>query len=89
MYQLFSLNLKMFVEIKVKYFHPGLNLGVQDVRNIWLLANPPVKLTTSLHRGSLVFRLPGSGRRISYKTLKKGLVKKQISIRQPINLLPF
>ncbi|MBL7738757.1 MAG: hypothetical protein JNK14_06020 [Chitinophagaceae bacterium] len=79
----------MYEEIKLKHLHPVLQIGVQDIRNAWLLAPVPVKLTTTIHRGTLVFRLPVSGKRISYKTLKKGLVKKTIIIKQPLYVLPF
>ncbi len=79
----------MFEELTINYFHPSRNLGVTDIRNIWLLANPPIKLKTELHRGSLVFRLPGSDKRISYHTIKKGLIKKKMIIRLPVELLAF
>lgn len=79
----------MYEEIKIKYVHPALQIGIQDIKNAWLLADVPVKLTTTIHRGTLVFRLPVSGKRISYKTLKKGLVKKTIIIKQPLYILPF
>ena len=79
----------MFNEIIIQYYHPSLKIGLQDIRNAWMIADKPFKLTTSLHRGRLVFRVPGSGKRISYLTLKKGLIKKRIVIRQPVYLLPF
>ena len=79
----------MFEEIVIKYFNPCYNIGVQDIRNVWLLNNPPVKLPVTLYRGSLVYRFPGSGKRLSYRTLKNGLIKKNIIIRQPVQLLPF
>lgn len=79
----------MFDEIRIKYFHPVLKLGFQDIRNVWLIDNDPVKLSCSLHRGNLVFRMPVSGKRISYATLKKGLIKKQFIIRKHYSLLPF
>ena len=79
----------MFEEIIIRYVHPVYNIGLQDIRNAWLLDKQPVKLTTTIYRGSLIFRIPGSGKRISYRTLKKGLVKKKIIIRQPLYLLPF
>ncbi|MEO7306290.1 MAG: hypothetical protein ABIR78_13130 [Ferruginibacter sp.] len=80
----------MFQDITLQYFHQELNIGVQDIRNVWLMNNPPVKLPVSLHRGALSFRLPGaSGKRISYATLKKGLIKKMTIIRQPLPFLPF
>jgi len=79
----------MFEEIIIRYYNPGLNIGLQDIRNAWLLHPKPLKLPATIYRGTLVFRLPGSGKRISYRTLKKGLVKKTILIRQPLCLLPF
>lgn len=79
----------MFEEIVIKYFHPVYQLGIQDIRNVWLLTEKPVRLTTSIHRGNLVFRFPGTGKRISYRCLKQGLVKKNIVIKQRIELLPF
>ena len=79
----------MFKEINIRCVNPVYNIGLQDIRNAWLLAKPPVKLTTTIYRGNLIFRLPGSGKRISYRTLKKRLIKKTIMLRQPFNLLPF
>ena len=78
----------MYQYVELKYFNPGLNIGLVDIKNAWLLSALPVKLRTSVHRGGLVFRLPGPGRRISYCMLKKGLIKKIIII-QPLQLLPF
>ncbi len=79
----------MYEEIQLKYIHPVLNIGIQDIRNVWVLNPVPIKLITSTHRGTLVFRIPGSGKRISYRLLKKGLIKKTIIIKQPLELLPF
>ena len=79
----------MFDEIVINHYNPFLKVGLQDIRNAWLITDDPVKLNTSLHRGRLVFRIPVSGKRISYHTLKKGLIKKRIIIRKPFYLLPF
>lgn len=79
----------MFSEIVIRYYHPGFNIGIQDIRTGWLLNNNPIKLITTLHQGNLVFRIPGNRKRISYRTLKKGLIKKTIIIKQPLELLPF
>jgi hypothetical protein len=79
----------MFEKIIIRYFHPVYNIGLLDVRNAWMLNKQAVKLTTTTYRGNLIFRIPVSGKRISYRTLKKGLIKKTIVLRQPINLLPF
>ena len=81
--------MQLFEEIKICYFNPKLNIGLQDIRNAWFFSERPVKLYTAFHRGSLIYRLPGSRKRISYRTLKKGLIKKQIIIKQPLYLLPF
>ena len=77
--------------ITIKYFHPDLKIGLEDVRNAWLLLEnkSPVQLKTIIHQGHLHYRLPVSGKRISYLTMKKGLIKKQIIIHQPMLLLPF
>jgi hypothetical protein len=79
----------MFEEVIINYYHPGYNIGLQDIRNAWLLTYPPVRLSTSIYRGNLVFRIPITGKRISYRSLKKGLIKKRLSIKVPLNLLPF
>jgi hypothetical protein len=77
--------------ITIKYFHSGLNIGLEDIRNAWLLieGRPPVKLKTTIHQGLLSYRIPVSGKRISYLLLKKGLIKKRIIIQLPLQLLPF
>lgn len=79
----------MFREIIITHFHPQFNIGLENIKTGWLLANVPVKLSTSTHRGNLVFRMPGSGKRISYKSRKKGSAKKKIIIRQKYEVLPF
>jgi len=67
--------------ITIRYFNPVLKIGLQDVRNAWYMADKtPVRLTTIIYQGALYFRFPGSGKRISYKQLKKGLIKKQIEL---------
>ena len=83
----------MFEEIRIKYIHPGLKPGLQNIRNVWLLHSFPVKFTAILHRCNLVF-IPiaigtVSGKRISYAILKKGLIKKQVIIRRHYSLLSF
>ena len=79
----------MFEEIMIKYIHPTLNLGIEDIRNVWLLTNIPVKLTTTIHQGNLFFRIPVSGKRISYKTIKRGLIKKNCLSAGLINYSRF
>jgi len=77
--------------ITLKYYHPELNIGFENIRSAWLLQAgfEPIRLKTIIHQGLLYFRIPVTGRRISYRTLKKGLIKKKIIIRLPMELLPF
>ncbi|HYM95297.1 MAG TPA: hypothetical protein VET23_14255, partial [Chitinophagaceae bacterium] len=76
--------------ISINYFHSALQIGLQDLRNAWLFSdnNTPIHLKTVIHQGHLHYRLPVSGKRISYRSLKKGLIKKQITIQLPLHLLP-
>ncbi len=81
----------MKLSIKIKYYHVILFIGLEDVRNAWYLPKDllPVKLNTIIHQGLLTYRFPPSGKRISYRTLKQGLQKKNLTIHLPIQLLPF
>jgi hypothetical protein len=77
--------------ISIKYFHPVLRIGLQDIRNAWLFSanNTPIPLKNIIHQGHLYYRLPVSGKRISYRSLKKGLIKKQILVHLSMQLFPF
>ena len=72
------------MNILIKYINPSLNIGLANVKNAWLLGPTPVQLSVAVHRGLLVYRLPGSGKRISYRSLKKGLVKTNIIITETL-----
>ena len=43
-----------------KFVEKKLNIGLQDVRNVWLVEPEPVQLTVAVHRGNLVYRVPVS-----------------------------
>jgi hypothetical protein len=83
--------IKMYRVITIIYFHPKYSIGLEDVRNAWLIEKDkePVKLKTIIYQGQLVYRLPVSGKRISYRSIKKELIKKTILLKQPFDLLPF
>jgi hypothetical protein len=73
---------------RIQYVNEILQIGLVNWRQAWLLStNPPQQLYTEVHKGKLVFRVPGTSRRISYQRLKKGLVKKLIIVKQ--RPLPF
>jgi hypothetical protein len=79
----------LFETIIIRHYNPELKIGLQDVRNAWLLAEQPIKLNCTLHQGNLTYRISVSNKRISYRTLKKGLRRKEIIIKQRVYLLPF
>jgi hypothetical protein len=72
----------------IKLFNPKLNIGLVNWREAWLFSSEyPEKLFIEVHKGKLVFRQRGSSVRISYQQIKKGLIKKEMMIKeQP---LPF
>jgi hypothetical protein len=70
----------MLQEIKIKYFNESLQIAMVNWREVYLLKPQLIKLNVEVDKGRLVYRATGSGKRISYKTLKKGLRKKSFSI---------
>lgn len=77
------------MEIHLKYFHHEFNIGLADLKNAWLLTDPPVRLKVAVRQANLAYRLPQTGRRIGYRQLKKGLVKCNRTLRLPDEPLPF
>jgi hypothetical protein len=77
--------------IPKQFYNPALQIGMEDIKNAWFLpaGSAPVKLNTLVYQGQLTFRFPASGKRISYRQLKKGLVKKVIFLYLPVDMLPF
>ena len=82
----FSICLCTIICLHFLYYNPGLKIAFNNWRQVYLLQQIPVLLNPSIHRGALVYRLPGSKKRISYKKIKQGLVKQEISL--PVELLP-
>ena len=74
-----------------KYYHAGHKIGLEDVRQAWLLADKdsPVRIKAIIHQGILSYRLPVLGKRISYRSPKKGMVKKHFIIYEPVYLFLF
>jgi hypothetical protein len=79
----------MLQEIKIKYFNELLQIGLANWREVYLLKPKIARLNVEGDDGRLVYRAIGSPKRISYKTLKKGLKKKTFSIFQEVAELPF
>jgi hypothetical protein len=68
-----------------EYINQQLNVAIKDVKTVYCLA-PLTKLIPEVYKGKLVYRFPGKAQRISYAQIKKGLVKKQITVTE---YLPF
>jgi hypothetical protein len=65
-------------EIKIKYFNEALQIAMVNWREVYRLRPVIIKLNVEVDRGRLVYRATGSGKKVSYTTLKKGLRKKTI-----------
>ena len=81
----------MKFSIEIKYYHPQLQVGLENIKHAWLLTDlkNPIELKTIIYQGNLYYRFPTSGKRISYRKLKKGLTKNKIIIPIALQLLPF
>jgi hypothetical protein len=67
----------------VKLFNPQLKIGLVSWCEAWLFETEyPEKLYTEVYKGRLVFRQRSSSKRTSYCNLKKGLIRKQILIKE-------
>ncbi|MBD0331341.1 MAG: hypothetical protein ICV66_01675 [Chitinophagaceae bacterium] len=74
--------------VRTKWVSEQHNIGMTTWNEAWLLTSPyPTKLITEVYRGPLVFRLPGTSKRIGYLALKKHLRKKAVDITE--EPLPF
>ena len=65
--------------IVLKYWNPQLQIGLADPKTAYQFPQQE-KLYAEVHQGQLYYRLKGSSKRISYTRLKKGLIRKVISI---------
>lgn len=74
----------MLQEIKLRYFNESLQIGLVNWREAYLLKPIVVKLLVEVDEGRLVYRVKGSGKRISYKQIKKGIRKQTIIIKEEV-----
>jgi hypothetical protein len=83
-----NFQMKMEQVIHIKYVNSLLNIGLVNWRDAWDISGIfPKKLQTEFYKGNLVFRKKGCTKHISYKQLKKGLIKKETVIQ--LESLPF
>jgi hypothetical protein len=74
--------------IVLKYWNPHYKIGLADWKQVYQFPQQELMIK-EMHQGRLYYRCKGSSYRISYNQLKKGLQKKQLVIREKLNLLPF
>ncbi len=71
-------------KIQLKYINKKLQIGLVNWREIYLLHPEIIRLSVEVDRGRLVYRAKGTNRRISYKKVKKGLIRSSIWIVQQV-----
>jgi len=77
-------------QIILRFYHPGFEIALNNWNEVWLIAgNQFRQLHPEYYRGSLVYRLPGTSKRLSYKKIKASLCRRQTIIDVPFTGLPF
>lgn len=71
-------------KVNLNYFNPRLNIGMVDIKHVYLLTPEPTLLQLEVYRGKLVYRAKGSSKRISYDQIKKGLVKRDFYVLEQV-----
>jgi hypothetical protein len=74
----------MLQEIKIRYFNESLEIAMVSWREVYILKPHIKRLNIEVDKGRLIYRAKGSGKRISYKRLKKGLIKKSFSVFEEV-----
>ena len=69
-------------KILLKYLNTQLNIGMFDLKNVYLLSASAIKLIPEVYKAKLVFRIRGSSKRISYTQIKKGLIRKDFYVTE-------
>lgn len=76
--------------IILKYYNPTLKIAVGKWNQAYLIGADKAKaieLIPEYYKGCLVYRVPGTSKRFSYKTVKASLIVKNITI--PIDNYKF
>lgn len=74
--------------IVLSYWNESLQIGLADWKTVYQFPQKEL-MQKEIHQGNLYYRSKGSNKRISYKQIKKGLIKKQLFIEEPLFILPF
>lgn len=79
-------------KIILKYFNPDMNIALGKWNEAYLIPGKqfaPVQLKPEYYKGALVYRLPGSCKRFSYKKIKARLQRKDTVIFYEAFIMPF
>lgn len=71
-------------KIVLTFLNPQLQIALEDWRTVYLLKPDIIPLTPEVYKGNLVYRTRGSSKRISYRQIKKGLIRKRIVVTQQV-----
>lgn len=66
------------------YFNPKLNIGMKNWRQVYLLHPKVELLIPEVYKGNLVYRQKGTHKRIPYRQIKTGLVKKKGVVKSQV-----
>lgn len=79
-------------KIILNYYNPGYKIAMGKWNEVFYLpgdGGKAVELLPECYKGRLVFRLPGSSQRLSYKTIKAGLKNQTMTVCVPVSRMPF
>jgi hypothetical protein len=71
-------------KIKLRYFNEHVQVGMIDIKHVYLLSPVLTQLCPEVHKGKLVYRAKGSSRRISYDQIKQGLAKRSFVVKEEV-----
>jgi hypothetical protein len=60
-------------EVQIKYINEKYNLGLISWKEAYLLGPHVIPLKVEYYKGNIVYRAPGSAKRIYYKAIKASL----------------
>jgi hypothetical protein len=75
----------------LKYYNEQLQIGLADWKTVFLFNahKQPIQMQPEFHRGQLVYSIPGNSKRISYRKIKKDLIRKATEVIVADFILPF
>ncbi len=80
-----DLHMKIQQTIQLRYYNPGLQIAFSNWKEMYFVkaSNEFEMLSTEVYQGQLVYRYKGSDKRIIWRRIKKGLLKKEVLLYLP------